>query len=169
MSTRYRFDAEKAVEVLLYIAEQVPDTYAALKILYFADKDHLSKYGRLICGDSYVAMRHGPVPSSAYDIIKYVRGDGFCLFDVPIENAFAVQDRNIIPHREAKLDFLSESDIECLNAAIKQYGRMSFGQLKKLSHDKAFESADRDDFISLKAIVESLPDSEPLWDYIENN
>jgi uncharacterized phage-associated protein len=170
MKLRHRFDVEKAVEALLYIAEQVPDTYTALKVLYFADKDHLSKYGRLICSDSYVAMLHGPVPSGTYDLIKYARGDGFFLLDVPIQEAFAVQGNDIIPCRKANLDFLSESDIECLDIAIEQYGRMSFGQLRQISHnEEAFKSVDRNDFISLEAIVKSLPDSEQLWDYIENN
>lgn len=169
MKPRYRFDAEKAIEVLLYIARQVPDTYTALKVLYFADKDHLAKYGRLICGDSYVAMDKGPVPSGTYDIVKYVRGDGACLFAIPLEEAFAVQGHDILPHREPNLDFLSESDIECLDSGIEQYGRRSFGQLKKLSHDEAFKSADKNDFISLEAIVKSLPNSDHLWDYIANH
>ncbi len=170
MELEYKFDVEKAVEALLYIAEQIPDTYTTLKILYFADKDHLSKYGRLICSDSYVAMIHGPVPSGTYDLIKYARGDGFFLLDIPIQEAFAVHGYDIVPHRKANLDFLSESDIECLDVAIKKYGRMSFGQLRKISHDEeAFQSADRNEFISLKAIVRSLPDSDQLWDYIKNN
>lgn len=48
MGIVFKFDAEKAVEVLLYIAEKCPDVYKALKVLYFADKDHLAQYGRLI-------------------------------------------------------------------------------------------------------------------------
>jgi uncharacterized phage-associated protein len=43
--------------------------------MYFADRKHLEKYGRFICGDSYVAMKHGPVPSEIYDILKAVISD----------------------------------------------------------------------------------------------
>ena len=169
MRLRYRFDAEKALEVLLYVVERVPDTYTALKVLYFADREHLSKYGRLICGDSYAAMSHGPVPSGTYDLIKYVRGDGYFLLDVPAEEAFSVQDYDIIPRRVANLSFLSESDVECLNAAIKKYGHKSFGQLKRLSHDDAFRSADHNDTIALEAIVKSLPNSGQILEYIEKH
>jgi len=164
---KYKFDPEKAIEVLLYIAERCPNTYKALKILYFADKQHLDKYGRLICGDSYVAMSHGPVPSGAYDLIKYVRGDGFWLIEPAVE-AFSVDDHTIIPHRKASRDFLSESDIECLDAAIEQYGRLSFGQIKARSHDNAYKAADENDIILLEAIAQTLPSGKVLLDYLQS-
>jgi len=169
MSLRVRFDASKAIEVLLYIAERSANVYTALKVLYFADKGHLTKYGRLICGDSYVAMRHGPVPSGTYDLIKYARGDGFCWEDAPITEAFAIQGRTIVPHRKANLDFLSQSDIECLDAAIEQYGQLSFGQLRELSHDNAFRASDENDFIPVEALVRTLPNGNLLLDYLQNN
>jgi len=168
MSVRYGFDTEKAIEVLLYIAERSPNVYNALKVLYFADKDHLSKYGRLICGDSYVAMRRGPVPSGAYDLVKYARGDGLYWTDIPLNEAFSVQDHSIVLHRKANLDLLSESDVECLDTAIEKYGYLPFGELKKLSHDNAFKSADENDFIPLEAIVKTLPNGDLLWDYLED-
>ena len=169
MSIEYRFDAYKAIEVLLYIAKKLPNMYKALKVLYFADREHLAQYGRLICGDSYVAMSHGPVPSGAYDLVKIARGDGFNFIDIPVDEAFVVRDNVITTHRETNLDLLSESDIECLDSAIQQYGPLSFLELRKLSHnDKAFISADENDFISLDAIINSLPNSEALLDYVRN-
>ncbi len=163
------FSVEKTVEVLLYIVKTVPDTYRALKVLYLADKKHLAEYGRLICGDSYVAMKLGPVPSGAYDIVKHVRGDGFCWTDVPITEAFTVQNYDIVPLREPALELLSESDIECLDAAIEEFGHLSFGELKDLSHDTAWESSDRNDGIPLEAIAKALPDSDLLVDYIQDS
>ncbi len=167
MTIRCRFNAEKAIEVLLYVAKRVPDVYAALKILYFADKEHLAKYGRLISGDSYVAMRLGPVPSGAYDLVKNARGEGFCMADLPIQEAFTADRTTITPRREPNLDLLSQSDIECLDFAIRRYGHMSLGQLKRLSHrEKAYQDADENDFMSLEQIVLSLPDGEQLLQYL---
>lgn len=169
MMKRYRFDAEKAVEVILYIAHTSPNMYNALKVLYFADKDHLSKHGRQLCGDQYVAMSHGPVPSGAYDLVKYARGDGCMFVDLPLEEAFHLERYNITPHREPNLELLSESDIECLDAAIEHYGHLPFGELKKLSHDDAFKSADENDFISLEVIIDTLDDGELLLEYLQDN
>lgn len=168
MGIRCRFDAEKAIEVLLYIAARVPNIYNALKVLYFADKEHLSRYGRLICGDSYVAMTKGPVPSGAYDLVKAARGDGCYFADLAVGDAFQIRDRYFIaPRRQADLDRLSESERECLDEAIEQYGRMRFGQLMAISHrEEAFKSADENDFIPLEAIARSLPDGELLLEYL---
>jgi uncharacterized phage-associated protein len=168
VNTKHRFDAHKALEVILYVARTVPDMYRALKMLYFADKEHLGRYGRLISGDSYVAMSHGPVPSGAYDLVKLARGDGLCYADIPVHKAFAVDGHDIVPCREANLDLLSESDMECLDSAIKRYGHLTFGRLKTLSHDKAFAAADQNDFIPLEAIAASLPDGDLIVDYIKN-
>jgi uncharacterized phage-associated protein len=77
-SQRFRFDPEKALNLVLYVAGEVPQAtfHTISKVIYFADKLHLQRYGRLICGDSYVAMKHGLVPSEIYDMMKDVRGDG---------------------------------------------------------------------------------------------
>lgn len=171
MSLVVQFEPEKAIEVLLYIAQRCPDMYTALKVLFFADKEHLSKYGRLICGESYVAMSHGPVPSGTYDFIKHVR-DGLSVFseDIGLESAFSVDGNRIQPSRKPNLELLSQSDIECLDAAIKKYGHMNFGELKRVSHsDPAYQAADENDFISFEVFVKSLPKGEILLEYLADN
>ena len=169
MSFKNKFDKEKAIEVLLYLSEKSTDIYSVLKTLYFADKEHLSKYGRFICGDSYVAMRLGPVPSGTYDLVKHARGDGCCsICDDAITKVLSVDDRTISPLRKANLSLLSESDIECLDTAIKNYIHLSFNKLKTLSHDSAYKASDKNDFIPLEAIIKTLPNSDSLLSYIQD-
>ncbi len=168
MPLQSKFDARKAIEVLLYIAARVPDMYKALKVLYFADREHLQRYGRQICGDSYVAMRHGPVPSGTYDLVKLARGQGLNWADYPIREDFVVQDFTIIPRREANLSLLSASDIECLDLAIARLKPLSFGKLRRLSHDAAFAASDENDFMPLETIVKTLPDASAILDYLRD-
>lgn len=169
---RFRFDPEKAVEIVLYIANRVgePGFHRISKILYFADRDHLAKYGRFVCGDSYVAMKHGPVPSSTYDILKFVRGDEGLNCTVPhAMESFRVDDgRTVTPFRDANLDLLSESEQQCLDTAIAKFGKMSFGKLTEVSHDDAWKSADENDLIDVEQIVATLPDSEHLLNHLAN-
>jgi uncharacterized phage-associated protein len=41
-----------------------------LKLLYLANRESLKETGRPVTGDRIVAMEHGPVLSSVYDLIK---------------------------------------------------------------------------------------------------
>lgn len=165
----FKFDAEKAVEAILYVASRVksPTLHTISKLLYFADVAHLEHYGRFITGDSYVAMKHGPVPSGTYDVMKYVRGDGVMSFAEHARAAFdVVGGHNIKPFREPDLGLFSRSDLACLDEAIAKYGARSFRELTSLSHDAAWHSADADDAISLEAILKTLPNKKRLADYL---
>lgn len=172
MAIKYRFNTEKAIEVLLYIAEKIPDVYAALKVLYFADKEHLSRYGRLICGDRYAALPYGAVPSGTYDLIKDARGDHPRQIDPAILEAFTVDGNRIIARRQANRDLLSISDMECLDAGLQYYGRRSFRQVLRLSHREAPYSDDdleEGNFIRFEAIVRRLPQGEELLEYLNTD
>jgi uncharacterized phage-associated protein len=166
-----KFNAEKAIEVILYIAKRapIPDIYHVLKIMYFSDKEHLQKYGRLICDDSYVAMLHGPVPSGAYDIVKSVRGDGYSKVESTAKESFKIVDDKILPLRDENAALLSESEEECLNKAVKKYGELSFKRLKKQSHDKAFTSVDENDRISIESIAETLKDGRLIIEHLKDS
>ena len=166
-----RFDAEKAVEVILYIAKKapIPDFYHIGKILYFADKDHLQKYGRFICGDSYVAMKFGPVPSGTYDILKYVKGVGYACPMERAVNSFAVDNYTVRPIRNPDLDLFSESNIECLDIAIENYGPLTFDKLKRKSHDKVFRSVDENDFMQIENIAATLPNRDQIIEHLEDD
>lgn len=169
MENPFKFDPQKALEVILYIAEniEIKDSYHVQKALYFADKDHLEKYGRFICGDRYIAMKDGPVPSRTYDIIKDVRDNRNTQNLPEAKKSFSVDGHRIITLRKADLNFFSKSDLKCLDNAIEQIGSMPFGKLKSLSHDAAYETADMNGEISVVEIAKSLKDADALIDYLE--
>lgn len=166
------FNAEKAVEVILYISSKTitPDIYHVGKILYFADKEHLEKFGRLICNDSYVAMKNGPVPSETYDIIKAVRDDliKYSYYEHAANSFFIKKGSNMItPLRKQNDDLLSQSDKECLDHSIQKYGSLSFNELKRFSHDAAFRLAGEDDFIPIENIIRTLNDGNLLLEHFQ--
>jgi len=163
METCRRFDRRKAIEVLLHVAKECPDMYRALKIVYFADRAHLSMYGRLICDDRYVAMSHGPVPSGAYALIQEVRGESIYPPGKDTLSAIQLDGNNIVGKRESNGDVLSRSEIERLDSAIATYGNRTFAELQSESHDAAYHAANENDEIPLQALVESVPDGKLLW------
>lgn len=166
---RFHFDPEKALNLVLYVARKVPKAtfHTISKVIYFADKLHLQRYGRLICGDSYVAMKHGPVPSEIYDMMKDVRGDGFSQHWQTAREAFEVEGKaTVVPHKAPDLDVFSPSDLECLDESIRNYGYLDFNQLTDLSHDAAWRATDDNDMIDLEEIVATLPDGETLLQHL---
>ncbi len=166
-----RFDAEKAVEAILYIVSRIsePTLHKVAKVLYFADRKHIDRYGRFITGDQYVAMKNGPVPSATYDILKYIRGDNVpCRFDHARALIFVHGRYNLSVDRDADTDYFSDSDIECLDESIAENGSLSFSELTKKSHDAVYDSADRDDFIKLDAFIAHSSSPDSLREYVSN-
>lgn len=63
----------KATQALNFMARQSGGRISrlkALKLLFFADRYHLRKYGRTVSGCTYYAMTHGPVASEAKSIAE---------------------------------------------------------------------------------------------------
>jgi uncharacterized phage-associated protein len=164
------FNTEKSLNAVLYVAErlQIKDFHKIFKILYFADRQHLAKYGRPITGDTYIKMMNGPVPSNIYDIFKIVRGDSVVLKGNNTYSKLFVMDGYycIKPIQAANLDYLSESDIEELDSSLSKYGNLPFEKIKELSHDLAWSSARDDSPISVKDILREAGEQDDYISYI---
>jgi uncharacterized phage-associated protein len=166
-----RFDPQRAVEAILYVASRVgdPTLLRVSKLLYFADKHHLSTRHRLVTGDGYVAMRNGPVPSEIYDLMKAVRGDGYHRGAKVAAEAFkVVNERDLQPLRKPDLRYLSRSALESLDYAISKYGRMSTGQLIQTSHDASWKSADENNLIAIEGLALEAPNEQELLAYLKD-
>jgi len=170
-SRPFIFDPEKAIEVILYISKRapVPDIIHVCKILYFADRFHLEEYGRFICGDAYIAMTNGPVPSGTYNLINSVRGASQSQYADHAQNSFAVDKWTVLPLRDVIEEIFSASDIECLDRAITEYGHLDVGQLIDISHDDAYNAADVNSEIPIEAIVAMLRDGDVLLEHLRES
>lgn len=161
---------QKALEVLLYVSERVPNMYRALKTIYAADKVHLSCYGRLIYDETFVAMKHGPVPSEAYDQLKDVREGRESPRLAVLRAALELgPDNHIRPKRGANLRLLTKSEIECLDAAIAEHAAASFDAARDLSHDAAYRKSwgkAPNSRMDLGDIIRTLPNAAEVLDYM---
>lgn len=165
------FDSEKALEVLLYIANKCPvkDIYHIVKIQFYADRKHLERSGRFITGDHYIAMKNGPVASNAYNFLKVARGENVYIPEQMIEKirlALLVENRTVTVKREANCDYLSQSDMDCLDESILENGNLSFAELNNKSHDDLWQEADRNDEIVFADFVKHSKNSEQLREYL---
>jgi uncharacterized phage-associated protein len=165
------FDRDKALEAILFIAQSLrnPTFHSISKLLYLSDKLHLQEYGRLICGDRYIAMEYGPVPSAIYNMMKVAaKKESIDVdWDEIIQEALDVRlGREVVAKRESDVDMLAESEIECIRQTIARYGNRTFGQLTDITHDSAWNATDDNQPISLDAIVATLPNAAEVASYL---
>jgi uncharacterized phage-associated protein len=164
----FQFNREKAIETILYLSSRISDSdiYGICKLLYLADKTHLEKYGRFIFGETYCAMKNGATPSNVYDLFKEAS-------EKPLAE-LEINGHQVIALRDANLDCLSDSDIECLDQVISVWGNVPNWQRKNAAHDdawgKAWEQRGNKGSvtISVESIAELFDEFDDLIDYLSN-
>lgn len=133
MNTGFHFAYKKAAQALNFFAIQNGgeiEKLHALKLIFFADRYHLRKYGRPITNDQYWAMRLGPVPSGVKDLFeldsaspeeRHYAEKCFCRGSRPhsIRSVAPVEDR-----------VLSSSDLEALEFVSRTF-QPKFGIVEK--------------------------------------
>ncbi len=163
------FDSDKAVEAVLYVStrEKRPTLHSISKILYHADKLHLSQYGRPISGDWYAAMKDGPVPSATYDMFKTLRGDSGLPIPERARGALTVEDRYLVtPLRTADTSFLSASELECLDQAVRLHANKSYSKRVAESHGPAWQAADENGMIQLDNLLLEIENRDELREHL---
>jgi uncharacterized phage-associated protein len=106
----------------------------ALKLVFFADRFHVRKYGRFITNDNYVAMKHGPVPSSLKDIAESNDFLDENVRNYSLRFISPVGNLELESIREVDNAVLSESDLEALQFAWETFGHLDQFQLRDLTH-----------------------------------
>ena len=174
------FSPQRAIESLLFLAGNLeqPTIHEVLKLRYFADKIHLSKFGFMASGDTYSAMKFGPVASHTYNMLKAARGERSNWihpdFVEAVEDSLVVvESKNVRVLRAPNLELLATSDVECMKEALSLYGNMPFSERTELSHDtawtKAWDAACNDSMdasdMGLTDIAETLENSAELIEH----
>ena len=127
----------KAAQALNYFARQDGGSInklKALKLLFFADRYHLRKFGRPVSECAYFAMKHGPVASEA----KHIAEEAGQL--PPKALAYARKfvrkkdDYDCATVADVDPSVLSASDREALDFAWRNFGRFSQFQLRDITH-----------------------------------
>jgi uncharacterized phage-associated protein len=78
MTVEFQFDFDRTLAAILYLASKdLPELTKSkiCKLLFLSDKLHLVKYGRVITGDRYCAIPHGPIPSRTLNLLNEVIGE----------------------------------------------------------------------------------------------
>lgn len=158
------YGKEVLVNAALWVAERLPEEQRRLhkvfKTLWFADLSHLKKYGRTITGDTYIAMKNGPVPSILYDETKDPNSEFFKRFDKGSEKGF------LSLLKKADENYLSETDKEELLSSLETYKDVEFSNLTEESHKSAWRSAGLNNSIRINEILDEIGADAELRQYV---
>lgn len=165
---QFQFDKTKAIETFIYIAKRIdhPDYGDVLKLAYLADKTSLERYGRFIFGDAYSAMEYGAVPSHLFDLVKDAKANG--------GYEFKVVGYRVASDRDAHIEWLSESDTECLDQIISIYAKVPSWKRIRDTHDEAYDAAwnkrgrRRSVPMPVESIARMFENSSELIEYLIN-
>jgi uncharacterized phage-associated protein len=131
------FSYKKATQALNYFARQNGghiNKMKVLKLLFFADRYHLRKYGRPVTNDEYFAMNYGPVPSGCKDLVE---GSDF---RPDVEKSYAGQFLDPVNRyefssiNEVEPLVFSQTDQEALAFAWDHFGPFDEFKLAELTH-----------------------------------
>jgi len=106
----------------------------ALKLIFFADRYHFRKYGRLITSDKYFAMEHGPVPSSTKHLVDMNEAQHRLGRDYAERFVQPLSSSELQSISDVETKVLSKTDLEALEFAWSKFGRMTAGSLRNLTH-----------------------------------
>jgi hypothetical protein len=121
---------KKSTQAINYFAHKKDgkiNKMKAIKLIYFADRYHLRKYGRPVVGDTYWAMKLGPVASNVLDTANFDEGklDRDCLDYAKSFLGHPADDAKLLTvtsKKDVELKVFSQSDIEALEAAYNEFG-----------------------------------------------
>lgn len=130
------FAHRKATQALNFFARSASgrmNKLKALKLVFFADRYHLRLYGRPITNDRYLAMKYGPVASSCKDLAEMSEFLG------EDERSYAERFLSPAGHDYVSLEDVdrsefSETDLEALEFAWREYGREDGFKLADATH-----------------------------------
>jgi uncharacterized phage-associated protein len=126
---KFPYNRRRAIQAVLWFLNRHGgrlNKMHLVKLVFLADQNHLFRYARPIVGGQYFAMKLGPVPSELLDDIDRSATDG----TLP----FTLKAYDVVTGASANEDFLSESDIETLEAVNAKYGDMDKYRLSRLTH-----------------------------------
>lgn len=143
-SVRLRPNRRKILEAILWLIEEgvrlgAPLTqYQIGKSLFIADTRHLNTYGRPVTFDNYSALKFGPVPQEAYDMLKpsydWARHMGLPGAPWEREPVTSTAYRYVRPTRAPDVRALSASDVKALGEAVRYVRELGFGGVRDETH-----------------------------------
>ena len=113
-----------------------------MKLFYFADFDHLKKYGSPITWDTYINLEHGPIPSGIKNLVDGAEDlDASKLSDtIKIEKTDGIFLHRVIPIRDFNDNdkkYFSETEISIMKEVCDRFFDKNTKEIEDISHKES--------------------------------
>jgi hypothetical protein len=167
----FKFEIKKSINVILFALKSLGgryDMYRLFSILYLADVKHLATYGFPILGDSFVALKNGPIPFNAYTIYKQLKGESYLdNISANIRKFLTVNENgDLIANEIYDESYLAPTEAYCIFETIMQYKNANTEQMKDIVSDLSWQLSNYDGRISLNDIISIGNIPEDMVTYI---
>lgn len=108
----------KIKAVILYFMQSFQngvDYIKLFKILYFAQQDHLVKYGKVIVEDSFRALKHGLVPAYTYKALQIAEGKPLAGDFAGFLSDIEVRNKKVYTSATPDMDYISGAKFHTLS------------------------------------------------------
>ncbi len=135
----FEYDPEKLEAAILFFIERANNGHLGktklMKLLYYADFDHMERYGEPITGARYRKFDQGPVPGEALDLLK----------DMEVQGKISVEQRDLGLHTqfryrseiEPDLSLFSESEMATLKQVVDRWAHEPLSRIVAATHAEA--------------------------------
>ncbi len=173
-----QYSIEKVANAIIFFVEKNMECLGKtklMKLMYFADKKHLEKYGRVVFYDDYRKLPRGPVASLTLNIISNTdarEGDDLKLYVDSFLNLVDLQKvknketnsiTKFIPKTAFNNSLFSKSELEIMENISKEYKNYTKEKISEESHLlKEYKNTEMNDFINIYDMTEN----KDLKDYL---
>jgi len=172
-----QYSIEKVANAIIYFVDSKVEHFGKtklMKLMYFADKNHLEKYGRTIFFDDYYKLPRGPVASMTLNIINNINEEEnedfksyteefLNILDINIQNDNGQKIINFIPKTNFKKELFSKSEINILESISSKYKSYTKKEISDESHLlKEYQKTELNSIIDIVDMV----DDEDTKSYI---
>lgn len=133
------YDPEKLEAAILFFIERANNGHLGktklMKLLYYADFDHMERYGEPITGARYRKCDQGPVPCEALDILQNMEVQG----KIRVEQ----HDRGLYVQfryqsmSKPNLELFSDSEMATLEQVVDRWGHEPLSRIVAATHAEA--------------------------------
>lgn len=172
----WAFNERKATEaayLMLQLGGGEMPYMTLIKLLYLADRRALNQWERPITSDRFISMKHGPVLSKIYDLVRdRLLTEG--IWPQAIERSSQYNIRTKI--EEFPILELCEAEIELIQSVYGDFRHMDQWALRDYMHDNFEEYVEQPDSSSeditleevLKALAYDIPNSNRIINEIRD-